>query len=105
MIKGEYFAYNTVMLKMQIPKYYQVKKGQTIAKIAEAFCLPPTLIVRENRLKEEVFEGQILQIPEVRGNLYSVRIGDDKNLLCGSEEKFREKNGTNLLFPYQNIFL
>ena len=93
------------MLKMQIPKYYQVKKGQTIAKIASAFCLPPSLIVRENRLKEEVFEGQILRIPKVRGDLYTVRLGDDKKLLCGSEKNFEERNGTDVLYPYQKIFL
>lgn len=90
---------------MKIPKYYQVKSGQTLVKIAEFFSLPPTLIVKENNLKEEVYEGQILRMPKAQGNLYVVCLGDSKKLLCGSEENFQKKNGTNLLFPYQKIFL
>ena len=90
---------------MQIPKYYQVKKGQTIERIAERFSLPPTLIVKENGLKQQVYAGQILRIPIVRGHLYAVKLGDDKTLVCGNEENYRKKNGTELLYPYQKIFL
>ena len=93
------------MLKTEIPKYYKVKLGQTVEKIAQAFCLPPSLLVKENALKSQPYEGQILKIPQTRGNLYTVRLGDDKTLLCGSEENFKKKNGTDLLYPYQNVFL
>lgn len=90
---------------MQIPKYYQVKKGQTIERIAERFSLPPSLLVKENGLKQQVYAGQILRIPIVSGNLYTVKLGDDKTLVCGNEENYRKKNGTELLYPYQKIFL
>lgn len=93
------------MLKTEIPKYYVVLNGQTTEEIARAFSLPPSLLVRENNLKEEVYAGQILSIPNIRGNLYKVKMGDTKELLCGSEESFEKKNGTKILFPGQTVLL
>ncbi len=87
------------MLKREIPKFYKVKKGQTLKEIADAFCVSPRLLVKENCLKKEVWEGQILQIPEEVGNVYTAKAGDTPTLLCGSEENFRRKNGTDQLYP------
>lgn len=87
------------MLKREIPKFYKVKRGQTLQEIAAAFCVAPRLLVKENRLKKEVWAGQILRIPEEVGNVYTARVGDTPALLCGSEENFRRKNGTDRLYP------
>ena len=74
-------------------KYYQVKEGQTLRDIAEFFSVAEGLLIKENCLQKEVKTGQILRIPSECGNAYIVRAGDTKELLCGSEENYRRKNG------------
>ena len=98
-------AYNGVMLTIIIPQFYKVKRGQTLKEISDAFHLPESVLIGDNSLKEDVREGQILYIPAVRGNLYTVRAGDTKALLSGSEENFEKKNMTALLYPGMKVLL
>lgn len=93
------------MLTAVIPKFYKVKRGQTVRSIAEAFSLPECALIGYNDLKKEVWEGQILRVPALRGNLYTVRAGDSKTLLSGSEENFERKNMTSLLYPGMKVLL
>ncbi len=93
------------MLKTVIPKFYKVKKGQTLAVIARAFSTTESLLVRENGLVAPIFEGQVLKIPRVRGNLYVAQAGEGKSLLCGSAENFEKRNGTTVLFPGMRVML
>jgi hypothetical protein len=93
------------MLKTEIPKFYKVKKGQTLAMIARAFSTTESLLVRENGLTAPIFEGQILKIPRVRGNVYVAKAGESKKLLCGSAENFEKRNGTAVLFPGMRVVL
>jgi LysM repeat protein len=93
------------MLKMQIPKYYQVKKGQTIERIAERFSLPPSLLVKENGLKQQVYAGQILRIPTQRGNAFTAHEQATKALCCGDDKRYEEKNGTDILYPGMRVIL
>ena len=93
------------MLQLITPKYHIVRKGQTLTDLAAAYCLPESLLVKENELTEELFEGQILRIPNVRGNLYVVKAGEGKTLLCGSAENFYRRNGTHTLYPTQRVLL
>ena len=86
------------MLKTVFRRYYQVKKGQTLEKIAEYFSVSERLLVKENGLTEAPFAGQILTSPTERGNAYTVQEGDTKALLCGSEENFYRKNGTDVFY-------
>ena len=92
-------------LSFCVPDFYRVKKGQTLRDIAIAFRLPPRVLAKENALTGEVHEGQVLKIPVCEGNLYTVRGGESKSLLCGSKENFEERNGTKCLYPTQVIFL
>lgn len=85
--------------------FYRVKKGQTLGSVAAAFGVPPRLLAERNGLTDEVREGQILKIPEAGRNLYRVRGGESKTLLCGSPENFYERNGTNCFYPCQAVFL
>lgn len=87
------------------PKYYRVKKGQTLSAVAKAFGLPPRILAVENALSEELFEGQILFIPACEGNLYTVRGGESKTLLCGSAENFGRKNRTDCFYIGQVILI
>ena len=94
-----------VKLLLKESGFYKVKKGQTLKEIAQAFSCPERLIASCNDLTEEVKEGQVLLIPKAEGNLYTVRGGESKALLSGSEEKFFEKNGTHCLYPTQKVIL
>jgi LysM repeat protein len=93
------------MLKTERVKYYKVKDGQTLRQIAEYFSVSPFLLAKENGLAEEPFCGQVLSIPTERGNLYTIKEGDTKALLCGSEENFARKNGTDTFYIGMRIIL
>ncbi len=86
------------MLKTQNQRYYKVKKGQSLAEIADCFSVSEYLLAKENGLTQAPFAGQILRIPSERGNAYTVREGDTKALLCGSEENYLRKNGTDIFY-------
>ena len=86
------------MLNTEYRQFYQVKQGQTLAEIADYFSVSERLLVQENGLTAPPFIGQILLIPNQRGNAYTVQAGDTKALLCGSEENFYRKNGTDIFY-------
>lgn len=86
------------MLKTERVKYYKVKEGQTLKEIAAYFSVSPYLLAKCNGLVQQPHEGRILQIPAERGNCYVVQEGDTKALLCGSEEGYERKNGTDIFY-------
>ena len=93
------------MLKMENTTYYKVKTGQTLEMVARAFSVAEGRIVELNHLKEELFVGQIIQIPKEQGNAYYVREGDTKELLCGSAERFRAYNGTDCFYIGMRVII
>ncbi len=82
-----------------------MKSGQTLKEIAETFCVSARLLAKENALTEEPRAGRILRIPQTVGNAYTAKEGEDRALLCGSEEKFVEKNGADILYPGMRVIL
>ena len=94
-------------MKLQLCEfeYYRVKRGQNLLSIAEAFFVPPRFLAVYNDLDDEPQAGRILKIPKQSGNLYVVKGGESKTLLCGSPENFEEKNKTTLLYPGQVVVL
>ncbi len=93
------------MLKTETRKYYQVKRGQSLGEIAEYFSVSPYLLARENGLQSPPEAGRILQIPTLKGNLYTVREGDTKELLCGSAERYERLNGTKLFYIGMRVII
>ena len=93
------------MLKFQSSTFYRVKEGQTLKRIAEAFCVSAFLLAKINGLTSEPFVGQILKIPKERGHAYFVRAGDTMALLCGSEENFFRRNGTDVFYIGMRVVL
>lgn len=91
------------MLKLSDDEYYRVKKGDSAAEIAIEHGCPLGLLCRINALKGEVEAGDIIIIP--RGILHTVEAGDGKKKLCGSEEKYREMNGTDCFFIGMKVFV
>lgn len=74
-------------------------------EIAEYFSVSEWLLVKENDLKAPPQPGQILVIPKETGNRYIVREGDTKTLLCGSEENYLRKNGTDVFYIGMKIII
>ncbi len=85
-------------------KLYKVKRGQTVVSLAKEVGVTPYLLVSTNRLTGEIFEGQLLFLPG-RGNLYTVREGDTKALLCGGKESYEKKNGTDIFYLGMRVLL
>ena len=92
------------MLKLKEQKWYKVKRGQTLQSIAKGLNTTAYALVAENSLTEEVYEGQLLRVPETRP-LYTVQAGDDKALLCGSEKAYEKRNGTKVFYPGMRVRL
>lgn len=93
------------MLKVVAQEIYKVKEGQTLKQIAEFFCVSERKLVLCNALKEEPKCGQLLIIPKERGNAYTVRAGDTKTLLCGSDENYKNRNGTDVFYIGMRVIL
>ena len=100
-----YIVYMVDMLRLEQKKFYQVQVGQSLKEIARAFCVSEFLLAKCNGLKSPPFAGQILCIPNEKGNAYVAEQGDHKTLLCGSEENFERKNGTHILYPGMRVIL
>ena len=92
-------------LQLKTPAYYKVKQGQTLREIADAFCVAERVIAKENNLKAEPCAGQILKIPKLTGNRYTVRLGDSKKQLSGSRENYEKKNGTSVMYLGMRVVL
>ena len=93
------------MLKIERKQFYKVKKGQTLAKVARAFCLSERVLAKANKLNGEIYEGQILYIPNLSGNAYTATPADTPALLCGSKENFIKKNGDCPVYPGMRVIL
>ncbi|MBE7068051.1 MAG: LysM peptidoglycan-binding domain-containing protein [Clostridiales bacterium] len=93
------------MLTIKKTKYYKVKNGQSLSDVARAFCVSARVLAKANGLSEELQKGQILRIPESAGNAYTATATDTPALLCGSGEKFIEKNGGAYLYPGMRVIL
>lgn len=93
------------MLKTEQGQFYQVKKGQTLREIADYFSVSEFLLVKINCLTSPPFAGQILRIPEEKGNVYTAQAGDTKELLCGSVENYRAYNGTDIFYIGMRVIL
>lgn len=93
------------MLKTQRLTRYRVKKGEDINAVAEYFSVPPFLLSAVNGLTQELSAGQVIIIPPAAHNLYTVRGGDSRAKLCGSNKKYEELNGTPIFFIGMKIFI
>ena len=92
-------------LKKEKYLYHIVRRGQTLKEIAEFFCVGERALILENQLTQPPQAGQILAIPQESGDIYTVHIGENKALLCGSEEAYERKNGTKIIYPGMRVIL
>ena len=73
--------------------------------IAETFCVSERKLAKINGVRQPVYCGQILKIPEEQGNRYTVQAGDTKELLCGTKENFEEWNGTDVFYIGMQVII
>lgn len=92
------------MLELRRKKLHKVSDGETLESIAETYRLPVRDIAVENGLAQSIWVGQVLVLPERKGNLYTVQAGDSKPLLCGSKESYERLNG-KILYPTQKVWI
>ena len=82
--------------------FYRVMQGESVLSIAQKFSIPPTRIVKENCLKEEVSCGDLLLLESFCGKTYKVKPFDTIKSVAQkfgvSEEYIIEKNGVSYLF-------
>ena len=76
-----------------------------MCQIAEYYGVSAYLLAKENGLREEPYAGQVLKIPSEKGNAYFVQAGDTKALLCGSEENYEKRNGTEVFYIGMRVIL
>lgn len=93
------------MLKTEWVQFYKVQEGQSLEEIAAYFSVSPYLLAKRNGLSAPIEAGRILEIPCERGNAYCVREGDTKTLLCGSDENYFLRNGTEAFYIGMKIIL
>ncbi len=96
--------YSSMALKLEIGQPYKVKRGQSLQSVAQECATTAFAIVHRNGLKEELYEGQLIFLPE-SANVYVVQAGDTKKLLCGSDERYAEKNGTDVFYLGMRVLL
>ena len=92
------------MLKKASVKFHKVAAGQTAREIAAFYHVGLFALVKENKLTQEVVEGQVLRLPKERGDSYTVKAGDSKGLLCGAKEGYEQRNG-KFLYPGMRVIL
>ncbi|MBR5900562.1 MAG: LysM peptidoglycan-binding domain-containing protein [Clostridia bacterium] len=89
--------------------YYSVKRGDTALKIAERFSIPVTVLIRDNALSAEVYEGQVLVVINRGGFLYTVRPEDTLKSIAKKfdkqESEIRVQNGLDYIFYGIKILL
>ena len=93
------------MLKLEEKKLHIVKDGQPLRSIAYAYKIPETVLLSENGLNAEPRAGQVLILPKPRGDYYTAQAGDTYKLLCGSKGNYKQKNGTEILYPQMKVWL
>ena len=93
------------MLKLEEKKLHIVKAGQTLRSIARVYKIPETVLAKENGLLKEPSAGQVLILPKKQGDYYTVQAGDSFVLLCGSKANYKQKNGTEILYPQMKVWL
>ena len=82
--------------------FYRVEKDDTVAGLSARFGVPPIFIVRDNGLKREIAEGDILYIENRAGKIYDAKPFDTIESVAERfgvlPEDIREANGVDYLF-------
>ena len=85
-----------------MPPFYRLKRGETLASVCRKFSLPFSAVIKENEGLETAF-GVTLKIPRFSGNVYTVKPLDTISSIAEkfgiSEEELVSINGVTYLSP------
>ncbi|MBQ4262941.1 MAG: LysM peptidoglycan-binding domain-containing protein [Bacilli bacterium] len=90
--------------------YYEIKKGDTLYKIAKDFNMNPKLIAELNgfEIDDYIYPGQTLLIPKKEVSYYITKEGDTlntiSNIFNNKVEEIIKQNETIYILPGQMIY-
>ncbi|MBQ3596425.1 MAG: LysM peptidoglycan-binding domain-containing protein [Clostridia bacterium] len=82
--------------------FYRVQKGDLITSVCLKHDIPISRFIKDNNLKEELYEGQIVIINKMQGKTYTVAPHENLKTVAKKlgvlESEIIEKNQTDYLF-------
>ena len=88
---------------------HRVEKNDTIMSISTKYKVPSSVIIFDNNIKEEIYEGQRLVISNISGTVYKVKPSDSIDIISKkfsiSKEKILSDNKINMVFPFMDIII
>ncbi len=89
--------------------FYRVTKLDTVLSISTKFKIPPSKIIKDNLLEEEISEGDLLYLEELDGNIITVSPKDSLLSLSKkfniTEEEILRKNNIDYIFIGQILII
>lgn len=101
---------NKIELESPFYTYYEIKKGDTLYKIAKDFNMNPKLIAELNgfEIDDYIYPGQTLLIPKKEVSYYITKEGDTlntiSNIFDNKVEEIIKQNETIYILPGQMIY-
>lgn len=88
---------------------YRVAKGDTLALVSLKYDVPISLILHDNNISGDIYEGQRLIISAVKGTVYTVKPSDTLESLSlkfgVDKETILKENNIEMLYPFMSIVL
>ena len=82
--------------------FYRVQKGDSLLSVSERFEIPPVSIIKDNGLKKEIEEGDLLFLERKSKNTYKILPADTVDGVCLKfgigKEDFLSVNGVGYVF-------
>ena len=82
--------------------FYRVQAGDSVSTLSQRFCVPLTIIIKDNNLKKPIRQGQVLVINCTKGRLYKVKphqtIEQVAKELNVDKQKIINDNGVDYLY-------
>lgn len=88
---------------------HRVEKGDTISSISARYKIPSGVIIYDNEINEDIYEGQRLVISKISGIVYKVKPADNIDSIAKNfgvtKDKILNDNKTDMLFPFMDIII
>ncbi|MFA6860404.1 MAG: LysM domain-containing protein [Clostridia bacterium] len=94
--------FDTIILKAQ--------RGDTWAKVAEAFNVSENILKNENRTTKELESGQYFVVPQIYSKVHIIQPTETLESICSkfgiSEREFKQVNsGSSFLYVGKKVYL
>jgi LysM repeat protein len=89
--------------------FYRVEENESLISVAEKFSIPPSILIKENNLKQEISTGDLLVIPPFCGRVYKVQPQDTLDSISKKFKVEKEKilidNALSYIFYGLNVIV